>query len=167
MNRDYIMRIIEQFVQALLAIIKARKAKNYEEAFHQIQHASQRYLHTDIVIFLKMSPEHLWEHFKDDSKYSDVEQCIICAELLYETALIFESKQCLDLSIHSKLLSLYLYLNVIPVDKQFQTQSYIDKVNELRIDLESEVIPETVTKSFLTYQRFLNERLCDSVLFKQ
>lgn len=156
MNRDYIMRIIEQFVQALLAIIRARKAKNYEEAFHQIQNASQRFLHKDIVTFLKMSPEELLEHFKKGCKYIDVEQCIICAELLYETALIFESKQRVDLSLSSKILSLHLYLNAIPLEKEFQTQSYIDKINYLRIALESEVLPETVMKSLLSYQNFLS-----------
>lgn len=163
MNRDYIMRIIEQFVQALLAIVKARKARNCEEAFHQIQDASNRYLYSDISIFLKMSPEQLWEHFKDGGKYSDTEQCIICAELIYETALIFESKQCVDLSFHSKILSLYLYLNIIPMEKQFQTQYYLDKVHDLIVDLENQVIPETVVKSLFIYQNFLGERLCGSV----
>lgn len=161
MNRDYIMRIIEQFVQALLMIIKARKAENYEEAFHRIKNASQRYLYTDIGAFLKMTPEQLWEHFKDGGKYSDLEQCIICAELLYETALILESRQYESLSLQSKILSLYLYLNVIPVEKQFQTQSYMDKVDELRVGFEGKVVPEIVTKSLLIYQGFLNEVLCD------
>jgi hypothetical protein len=36
MNSGYIIRIIEQFIQAIVAIVKARKAGNYEEAFHQI-----------------------------------------------------------------------------------------------------------------------------------
>lgn len=33
MNSDYIIRIIEQFIQAIVAIITARKAGNYEQAF--------------------------------------------------------------------------------------------------------------------------------------
>ena len=56
--------MIEQFIQAIVAIVKARKAGNYEEAFHQIQNASQRYLQADIRTLLNKTPEQLLEHFK-------------------------------------------------------------------------------------------------------
>lgn len=60
MNSD-IIRIIEQFIQAIVAIVSARRAGNYEEAFHQIQNASQRYLNTNISLFLNKTPEQLLE----------------------------------------------------------------------------------------------------------
>src|SRR5271166_3596111 len=104
MNSDYIIRIIEQFIQAIVAIVKARKAGNYEEAFHQIQNASQLYLQADIITLLNKTPEQLLEHFKSGTKYFDAEQCVVCSDLLYETALICESKQCEDLSLHTKIL---------------------------------------------------------------
>jgi hypothetical protein len=63
MNSDYIIRIIEQFIQAIVAIVKARKAGNYEEAYHQIQNVSQRYLHTYISAFLNKTPAQYLKHF--------------------------------------------------------------------------------------------------------
>lgn len=158
MNSDYIIRIIEQFIQAIVAIVKARKAGNYEEAFHQIQNASQRYLQTDIIAFLNKTPEQLLEHFKSGTKYFDAEQCVFCADLLYETALICEAKQSDDLSLHTKILCLHLYLNAIPKDKQFQTQDYMDKVDGLIKDLECKVIPDSVKEVIPIYRKTLNQK---------
>jgi len=156
MNSDYIIRIIEQFIQAIVAIITARKAGNYEQAFHQIQNASQRYLNTDISVFLNKTPEQLLEYFGGGSKHFDTEQCIFCADLLYETALICEAKQIEDLSVHAKILCLYLYLNVIPKEKEFQTTSYKEKVNELIKELETKTVPESVKDSLIAYRKLLD-----------
>src|ERR1700677_3899987 len=103
MNRDYIIRIIEQFIQAIVAIVTARKAGNYEQAFHQIQNASQRYLKTDITALLNMTPVQLLAHFKVGAKYLDTEQCLICADLIYEIAMICEAKQSEDACARSKM----------------------------------------------------------------
>lgn len=109
MNSDYILRIIEQFIQSLVAIATARKAGNFEQAFHRIQIAGRHYLHSDITAFLNMTPDQLLEHFKFESKYLDTDRCMICADLIYETALICDSKQCEDASVHSKILCLNLF----------------------------------------------------------
>lgn len=159
MNSDYIIRMIEQFIQAIVAIVKARKAGNYEEAFHQIQNASQRYLQADIITLLNKTPEQLLEYFKSGTKYFDAEQCVVCADLLYETALICESKQCEDLSLHAKILCLHLYLNAIPKEKQFQTQAYMEKVSDLIKDLEGKTIPETVREGIHVYRKALNQEI--------
>ncbi|MFI5343204.1 MAG: hypothetical protein ACHQUC_03180 [Chlamydiales bacterium] len=159
MNSDYIIRIIEQFIQAIVAIVRARKAGNYEEAFHQIQNASQRYLQADIIALLNKTPEQLLEHFKSGTKYFDAEQCVFCADLLYETALICESKQCEDLSMHSKILCLHLYLNAIPKEKQFQTQDYMERVSGLIKDLENKAIPESVKEGIPIYRKALNQEI--------
>jgi len=158
MNSDYIIRIIEQFIQAIVAIVKARKAGNYEEAFHQIQNASQRYLQTDVIALLNKTPEQLIEHFKNGTKYFDAEQCVFCADLLYQTALICEAKQCEDLSLHAKILCLHLYLNAIPTDKQFQTQDYMDRVDGLIKDLECKVVPDSVKEVIPIYRKTLNQK---------
>lgn len=156
MNSDYIIRVIEQFVQTILAIVKARKAGNYEEAFHQIQKASRRYLDADISLFLSKTPEQLLGHFKGNRQDFDTEECILCADLLYETALICEDKNCEGLSLRSKILCLNLYLNAIPKERQFQTQPYMERVNELIKGLETVIIPVSVKESILNYRKSLN-----------
>lgn len=158
MHPDYIMRMIEQFMQALISIIRARKAENYEEAFHQIQNASKRYLNKDIVEFLKMNHDEVLGHFKYDGKNIDADQCIICADLLYETALVCKSERREDLSIQAKISALNLYLNAIPMEKEYQALSYMSKVNELTTDLENHVLPNSVKKNLDSYQKFMDER---------
>lgn len=159
LNSDYILRIIEQFIQAIASIISSRKAGNYDEAFHQIQNASQRFLNTDISYFLKKTPEELLEHFRSNSKQLDTEQCIFCADLLFETAMIFESKKIEEFSLHSKILCLHLYLKVITKEKQFQTSSYFERVNALIKELEAQAISESVKKSISTYRKELNQKI--------
>jgi len=158
MNSDYIIRIIEQFIQAIVAIVMARKAGNYEQAFHQIQNASQRYLKADITALLNKTPDQLLEHFKVESKYIDTEQCVICADLIYEIALICDAKQSEDASIHSKMLCLNLYLNALPKEKQFQTQSYMERVKDLIKDLEEKTLPKTMEESILAFQNHFSEQ---------
>ena len=155
MNNDYIIRIIQQFIQAIAAITTARKAGNYEEAFHQIQNASQRYLQTDIIALLNKTPNELLAHFKVENKYLDAEQCIICADLIYETALICEFKQSEDVSAHSKMMCLHLYLNTIPKERQFQTQHYMERVSDLIRDIENRTIPKSIKESILVFQEFI------------
>jgi hypothetical protein len=41
MQSDYIMRIIEQFMQAIVAIAQRRKAGNYQEALVHISNSRQ------------------------------------------------------------------------------------------------------------------------------
>lgn len=158
MNSDYIIRIIEQFIQAIVAIVTARKAGNYEQAFRQIQNASQRYLKTDIKTLLNKTPDQLLEHFKVGSKYLDTEQCVICADLIYEIALICDSKQSEDVSIHSKMLCLNLYLNAVPKEKQFQTQAYIERVKDLIKDLEDKTLSKSMEASILAFQNLFSEQ---------
>lgn len=156
MNKDYIMRMIEQFVQALVAIVTARKAENYEQAFHQIQNASLRFLKADIAALLNKTPDELIEYFTVGST-CDSEQSVICADLIYETALICESTQSDNVSIHFKMLSLNLYLNAIPLDKQFQTPFYMERVKNLVIDLKGKTIPKNMENRVLAFRNYFSD----------
>ena len=70
MQNDYIMRIIEQFVQALMAIAKNRKEGNYKEATEAVKTASRHYLRTDMdLLFLTHTPDQVVDYFKDFTDY--------------------------------------------------------------------------------------------------
>lgn len=155
MNSDYIMRMIEQFVRALAAIIRSRKAENYEEAVILIQNASQLYLNADILTLMKYSPDQLLNHFKSSDKDIDAERCLICAGLLYELALITEASQNVDASLHLKILSLNLYVNVIILEKQFRIPEYFNKVNGLIDALKDQQLPESIQSQVRIYQSLI------------
>lgn len=154
MQRDYIIRMIQQFIQALAAIIMARKAGKYEEAIEHIQTASQKYLETDISTFLTSEPKQILDRFKTEANQIDPEKCIICGDLLNEMALISEEKKYVEAAVRLKILSLYLYVNAILEEKQFQVPQYIDKANALIEELMMQPIPDDVIEKVRSYKKF-------------
>lgn len=86
MQHDYILRMIEQFAQAIAAIVLRRKSGQHKEALEQIQTTSRYYLKMELDTLLGYTPEQIVEELKDPHK------CQLCADLLYELALISEAK---------------------------------------------------------------------------
>lgn len=148
MQKDYIMRIIEQFVQALLSIFKARKAGKYDEALKEIRNAGRYYLKSDLSLLQHYSPTQILNHFKDDN-----ERAIMCAELLYELALVNQAQQNEEESIRLKILCLHLYASIIPLEKQFQVQKYFEKADALAEELK-EQLPDSVLINLQLYNDF-------------
>lgn len=131
MQKDYILRMIEQFIQALIGIIQRRKAGQYKEALIDIQSASSNYLRIDIDTLINYSPEQIVDYFSDSSKHLDAERCILCADLLYELALIFEEKKQLEMAVHIRKSCLYLYKTAIPKEPKYQIPHYFDRISSL------------------------------------
>ncbi len=132
--KDYIMRMIEQFIQSLVSIIAARKAGKYEEALEYIYLNSQKYLETDISNLITKNPDELLNYFRKGKKL-DTDRCLICADLIYEIALISDASQPLAASRRLKILSLHLYENALLADPELRNQSYTAKIARLRDEL--------------------------------
>jgi hypothetical protein len=154
MQKDYILRIIEQFVQALVSIMSSRKDGRYEEALGQIDTASRKYLNSEISFFLDLTPDQLVEYFKGNSSHIDTERGIICADLLYELALICEEKRSLNESLSLKIMSLNLYLTIIPEDVDFQVPDYEKKISEILKIINIHSLPKKIQEKILQYQKF-------------
>ncbi|HSX03295.1 MAG TPA: hypothetical protein VLG76_01050 [Rhabdochlamydiaceae bacterium] len=150
MQKDYIMRIIEQFVQAILSIFRARVAGKYDEAINEIRRAGRYYLKTDLSLISYYSPDQLLNHFKDED-----ERAIFCAELLHELALVNQAQKNEEESIRLKILCLHLYAAVIPKEEQFQVPKYFDKADALVEELKNEQLPA----SLLTNYNALKKRI--------
>lgn len=135
MNSDYIIRIIEQFVKALAGIIRLRKEGHHEEAYQEIQKVSQKFLDMDIANLLKKSPEQLLERFRNEYNQIDADRAILCADLLYELALLSQAQHYEDVSLKIKKMCLYLYQNAIPFDKAYQTAHYLDRITVIEKEL--------------------------------
>lgn len=153
------MRMIEQFVQSLIAIFRARKEGNYEEAVKMIQTASRFYLDADLATILKSDPDQILELFRDTkSKQLDAERCYMCADLLLELALISDAKQNKEASLRLKLLCLQLYVTAIPKEKEFQTREAFEKVSALLNDLKEHRLPESLSNNLNKYHESLGEK---------
>ena len=153
------MRMIEQFVQSLIAIFRARKEGNYEEAVKMIQTASRFYLDADIATILKSDPDQILDLFRDaKSKRLDVDRCYMCADLLNELALVSDAKQNKEASLRLKMLCLQLYITAIPKEKEFQTRESFEKVSAILNDLKGQGLPESVSNNLNKYHESFGEK---------
>jgi hypothetical protein len=159
MQKDYIMRIVEQFVQAILAIMQRRKAGEYKEAREQVRIAARYLLRTDIDLLLLYDNEHIVDHFKDFADRIETEKCILSADLFRELALIEEAEKHSEEALRLRILCLYLYSIGIPKEPQFQEPQYFEKVAALIEELKGEPLSEKAIERLHSYEEFLKLKL--------
>src|ERR1700722_12766551 len=155
MQNDYIMRIIQQFVQAILAIMRRRKAGEYKEAREQIRTAARYFLRTDINLLLLYNDEGILDHFKDSGNCLEFEKCVLGADLFYELALIEEAEKQPAAALRLKMLCLYLYTIAVPKKQQFQKPHYFEKISALIKELKDQPLSEEAMISLHSYENFL------------
>ena len=155
--QDYIMRIVEQFVQALVAIVGLRKAGEYKEAREQVRIATRSLLRTDIDLLLLFDNNQLLDHFKDYANRLETQKCVLGADLFHELALIEEAEQKIEAALRLKILSLYLYTLALPKEQQFQDAQHLEKVAALIEELKDRPLPEKIIASVHSYMVFLGE----------
>lgn len=157
MQQDYIMRIIEQLVQALLAIMRRRKAGEYKEARQQVRIAARYLLRTDIDMLLFYSDDAILDHFKNFEGQLETERCVLGADLFYELALIEEAEGNHAAALSLKILCLHLYTLAIPKEPQFQETPYFEKVEALTKELQGKPLSEKALKSLHSYEQFVSK----------
>ena len=138
MQKDYIMRIVEQFVEAILAIMKRRKAGEYKEARIQVQIATRSLLRTDLDLLLLYDNEQILDHFKNFSNQFETEKCVLGASLFYELALIEEAEKQFASAHRLKELCLHLYAIGLPKEVQFQKPQYFETLSSLVEELHNQ-----------------------------
>lgn len=158
-QKDYILRIIEQFVAVLMKIISARKFGNHEEAIQLIQEASMRYLKKDLAMLMASTPEQLEAFFNDPKapigltgKQIDVDRCLICAELLFEVTMLLNETEHRSVALSTKTLSLHFYALAFCSDKSLQGDKYRAKISQLIAKVNESELPE-ITRHILTSYR--------------
>lgn len=155
MQKDYIMRIVEQFVQAILAIMRRRKDGEYKEAREQVRTAARYLLRMDIDLLLLFSNDHVLDHFKDFTNRLNTEKCVLGADLFQELALIEEAEHQIAIAERLKILCLYLYTTALPKEPQFQKPEYFAKVDALIKELKGQPFSEEVQVNIHSYQGFV------------
>jgi len=155
MQKDYIMRIVEQFVQAILSIMRRRKNGEYKEAREQVRTAARYLLRMDVDLLLLFNNEYVLDQFKDFANRLDTEKCVLGADLFQELALIEEAEQQTAIAERLKILCLYLYTTALPKERQFQKPEYLEKVAGLIKELKHQPLSEEVQASVRSYEEFV------------
>ncbi len=159
MQKDYIMRIVEQFAQAILAIMHRRKAEDYKEARELVRTTGRYLLRMDIDLLLLYDPDQILDHFKDFSDRLETEKCILGADLFHELALIEEAEKQPGAALRLKMLCLHLYTTALPKEQQFQNPQYVKKVATLIEELENQQLSEKAQTSLRSYEEFLAKQI--------
>jgi len=157
MQKDYIMRIVEQFVQAILSIMRCRKNGEYKEAREQVRTAARYLLRMDIDLLLWFTDDYLLDHFRDFTNQLDTEKCILGADLFQELTLIEEAENQTAAADRLKILCLYLYATALPKEQQFQKPEYLKKVATLIKELKNKPLSEKVQASVRSYEEFITK----------
>jgi hypothetical protein len=136
-QKDYILRIIEDFFRFLSVILKLRSEKKYTEALQKCDETSLSLLRIDMNTIEKLPSEELKEYVEGLSLAP--QQIEILAGLLYEkseihyeTNSVFSAKNSVDKS-------LLLYLIVSESTRNFSVDAdmKIRRLKELAVDLNS------------------------------
>ena len=152
MQKDYIMRIVEQFVQAILSIMQRRKAEDYKEARELVRTTGRYLLRMDIDLLLLYDPDQILDHFKDFSNRLETEKCVLSADLFHELALIEEAEKQSAATLRLKMLCLHLYTVALPKEQQFQKPEYFEKVATLIEELKDQPLSEKIQLSLRAYK---------------
>lgn len=153
--QDYIMKIIEQLVEAILVITKLRKKGAYKEAREKIRTSARYLLKTDIDLLLFYEDELILNQFNNATNL-DTEKCILIADLFYELALIEEAENKHAEALRLKMLCMYLYTTSLPKEKQFQKADYFEKVSYLIEELQNKPLSEKAKISLNNYKIFID-----------
>ena len=139
-RRDYLMRLIEQFAEALSRILKLKKGKNYKKALSAIDQTYNELFGFNSLLINSYETEDLISIISIDG-LPDVNKCLIIATLLKEEGEVYEAQNQLDISRKRYLKSLDIFL------RGFLSEGEI-KMNTSSYDLEK--IVEKLGKKNLT-----------------
>jgi len=135
-RRDYLIRLIEQFAEALSKLLKLKKGGNYEEALSLIGQTYEELLGFDSLFINSFNTDDLISIIAIDG-VPDVNKCIIIATLLKEEGEIYEAQDQADISNQRYLKSLDIFLRgflseeeIMLNDYSYDLEKIVDKIGK-------------------------------------
>lgn len=149
-RRDYIMRIIEQLIQALHQIIGLKAERRFDEAELVITRTGRLLLGCDMTLLRGLSDEGLIALLKR-SDPSDTSAYLVAAELLREQGEIEGIRDGPDASYQCYLKSLSLYLESFIIVPEACSEEYAAKIAFLTDQLALYVLPANIERKLMAY----------------
>jgi len=129
-QKDYIMRMIEQFAVILMKIVFNKENGNFDTALIEIDNAYRNLTGWTPQQIKSMNELEILQELSADN-YLDIDRCIVIAELLCQEAEIKEMQKVHDESITLLIKSLYLFLYAIQDSSLYYQKKYTAKVDDL------------------------------------
>lgn len=143
-QRDYIMRLIAQFGQALQRILKTKEAEQFDAALYEISQAGKTLLGLDMTLLRALDDRQIVE-FLTTSDGLDSGRCLVIAELFLQEGEITARMGKAEESLRDYIKSLSLFLSALAEHEQLRSETYFSKVADLRQRLSAVSLPGHVT----------------------
>jgi tetratricopeptide (TPR) repeat protein len=134
-RKDYILRVIHEFLDALLRVFNLREAGQYDDALKEIEDACQKYLGLNAQLIAVASDSLLLSLLTLGDRL-DTRKCLFLAKLLSEQAQVFELKGEQQKSFWSYTRALSLYAESLSCDGDLRSDDNIQDVAFIRSRLE-------------------------------
>jgi hypothetical protein len=132
MNKDYIMRMIEEFFKALAVIIMKRETKQYADAKTDLDGLSQKVTGFSLEHLKSLGAEGIKYVFSKDND-TENEKIYLAARMLKEEGMILESEGNIENSLKSFSIAKELFELVSDSDFPERDQA-MKELEELRIN---------------------------------
>ena len=154
-RRDYILRMIEAFFQALSRIKSLKTAQQWRDANAEIDEEFQRLMGMDAHAVAQMSETELLAHIlRGEPTLAVREKTLIMATLLKESGDIWTGQGRNDEARTSYLKGLHLFLGTLDRGEVFECPQFVPKVEEFVMALGDSVLPlETQARLMQHYER--------------
>jgi len=155
-RRDYLIRLIEQFAEALSRILKLKESKNYKEALSLIGQTYEELLGFDSLFINSFSTEDLISIIAIDG-VPDVNKCIIIATLLKEEGNVYEAQNQADISYQRYLKSLDIFLRGLLSEGEIMLDYHSYELEKIVDKLGKENLPKDIGDRLSKYYEKIDE----------
>lgn len=146
-QRDYILRLAQEFGTALAQILYNKQIKDYAAAHKLIDEQSKQIFGMGIG-FMRSVPEETLLSMFTSFDMLDAEKCWLLALLLKAEGDIYEEQGNTSESYYSYIRSIDLFLEVLLLDRASSEKSIVPEIDELLVKLGDYELP-TRTKLLL------------------
>jgi hypothetical protein len=154
-RRDYILRMIEEFFQALARIKSLKSARQWREADASIDQEFQRLIGMDAQNVARLSETELLAGLiRGEATLAVPEKTLLLATLLKEAGDVFAEERRQEDSRTSYLKGLHLLLDTLGRGEVFESPQFVPKVEEFVVALGDDPLPlETEARLMQHYER--------------
>ncbi|HEY7414021.1 MAG TPA: hypothetical protein VH593_02425, partial [Ktedonobacteraceae bacterium] len=156
LNRDYILRLAEQFGRELSIILGLRKRNQYEDALIYIDDLLLRNTGLTLRFTDALSEETLIEALSPLG-HLHVANCLTTATLLDAEGDVYEDMGRANESYYSHYKALYLFLTALPLESIESCTGFITGVYELLGKLADYELPAVLKRKLFTYYEHIQQ----------
>jgi len=166
-QKDYLMRMIEQFAMILMKIVLYKQMKQFDQARQEMNTAYKLMLNSEPDQIKNKPADKIAGMLKSDDKAA-AEKLMIAAELLREEAEICESEEGFgDDIFHLLCKSFYLYIDALEYENSYKTSEYLEKIDTIVKKITKyELSSQTKTKLYQYYELIERFDKAENILYE-